>query len=345
MFRAVGRRGAVGCAQGAKRPERGALPAERPSAAEPRLESVKKILTQSSVPLQDQPLAATRRPRVRFGEAERSAEPQCRALRYRQLVPADEVVLGSTAAVIAHLLDEKRGDRRWFRGQGCDTRSLVPSLYRKLDDTSPANVLAVEQRLITRFRQRSLPLWPEGYPQSQWEQLFAMQHYGVPTRLLDWSENALAGLYFASDHDPSRCECGGTCRPTLWVLDPVALNQSNPRLDGMPVSILASSDLEAAPWEPGTLEAQFPPSSIAMYGTHNSLRISAQQGTFTVSGKDITPLEGTAPASEPGVLMRIVVDLTHDQIRADLRTLGISPAVIYADLPSLARDIADTEIF
>ena len=33
--------------------------------------------------------------------------------------------------------------------------------------------------------------WPAGYPQNDWEHFFAMQHFGMPPRLLDWTENLL----------------------------------------------------------------------------------------------------------------------------------------------------------
>lgn len=48
--------------------------------------------------------------------------------------------------------------------------------------------------------------------------LCLMQHYGMPTRLIDWSENLLVGLYFASQPDD------GT-DGALFALDPFKLNR------------------------------------------------------------------------------------------------------------------------
>jgi FRG domain len=31
----------------------------------------------------------------------------------------------------------------------------------------------------------------------KWERLAFMQHYGVPTKLMDWSTNVTAAIYFA----------------------------------------------------------------------------------------------------------------------------------------------------
>lgn len=207
-------------------------------------------------------------------------------------------------------------------------------------------MLKAEQRLITRFRQRSLPYWPEGYPQKDWEHLFAMQHFGIPTRLLDWTESLMVGLFFALDHDPARCYCGtGACVPTVWVLDPVKFNNLNARLSGMDLGILTTSNEELEPWAPGVDERRWAPAPVAMYGTHNSPRIVAQQGTFTVDGRDGAPLqEAPAVADNDGVLTKYHLSGDPTQLRQQLHLLGVSRAAVYPDLAGLAADITDMEL-
>lgn len=255
--------------------------------------------------------------------------------------------LPDLSALLTHLLSGADHPVRWFRGQGCDQRSLTPSLLRKLDPYTVSKMLQTEQRLITRFRQRSLPFWPEGYPQTNWEHLFAMQHFGVPTRLMDWSESAMTAAFFAADHDPQRCECRGSCRPTVWVLDPIALNRHNPRFDGYgeAMTILATSDKALEPWAPGTEETRFAPRAVALYGTHNSARIAAQQGTFTVAGKQNESLDNTpAVVANDGVLEKLTVDASHQDLMKSLRVLGVTRAAVYPDLASLSVDISSMEL-
>jgi hypothetical protein len=251
------------------------------------------------------------------------------------------------AALLSHLLSREDDGVRWFRGQGCELRPLRPSLVRRLQPYDAQAMIAMELRLITRFRQRSLPLWPEGYPQTNWEHLFAMQHFGVPTRLLDWSESAAMAAFFAADHDPARCECGrGTCKATVWVIDPIELNRRNSRLDGYgdAISILATSDDALEPWSPGTEERRFAPWPVALYGTHNSPRIVAQQGTFTVAGKEAAALnEVPAVTESDGVLEKIIVTADRAEIMRSLRLIGVTRAAVFADLPSLSADISSIE--
>lgn len=237
----------------------------------------------------------------------------------------------------------------WFRGQGCASYGLTPSIWRRLKplhgqaEVQSSQVLEVETRLLTRFRQRSLPYWPAGYPQSDWEHLFAMQHYGLPTRLLDWTGNLLMGVYFSLDHKVDECSCGtAACQPTIWVLDPVKLNRTNPRLDGLPVGVLATSDKLLEQWEPGVIDTQFAPAPVAIYGTYNSERIAAQHGAFTVSGKTIRPLDEVA--TQDGVLHKIVLTGDRSVIQRQLQLMGVSRSTVYPGLAELAQDIANEEI-
>jgi len=84
----------------------------------------------------------------------------------------------------------------------------------------------------------------------------------------------MLGTYFAADHDPRHCECKtGDCLPTVWVLDPVKLNEFNPRLDGIKPGVMTTTDKLAELWAPGVSDTTWAPSPIAIYGTHNSPRI------------------------------------------------------------------------
>ena len=89
--------------------------------------------------------------------------------------------------------------RYMFRGHGNKEWRLAPGVYRPdfneaCNDDEDAR-LRIEQHLFQDFAILSAALRSG---QETPCNLYALQqHHGMPTRLLDWSNNALAALYFA----------------------------------------------------------------------------------------------------------------------------------------------------
>lgn len=116
----------------------------------------------------------------------------------------------------AEIRESNSDDLLLFRGQPVD-EPLLPkmarlhAIHRKYDISQRHDLLDSEARMLSDFKRRSRPLIP-ATPESEWEWLALAQHHGMETRLLDWSSNALVGLYFALEddrHDAQRI---------IWVL-------------------------------------------------------------------------------------------------------------------------------
>ena len=120
-------------------------------------------------------------------------------------------------------LRSNRNKRLWYRGCGRASHKLKPSLYRHKKHQTIEEILSLEKALLARFRQRSIPFHSRPLA-DEWEWLFLMQHYGVPTRLLDWSESPLMALFFAVTSAPHKI--GKSGRPLfssdacIWLLNP-----------------------------------------------------------------------------------------------------------------------------
>jgi hypothetical protein len=187
-----------------------------------------------------------------------------------------------------------------------------------------------------------------------------MQHHGLSTRLLDWSEGLHLAAYFAAsspqDKSPEHLELHGgeqsACTPCVWVLDPRAWNKAVPQLYDADKGILTTADEEMRAWEPveatttvrasGPARASWP---VAIYGTHNSARISVQRGNFTVAGKDWKPMEGFCKENAEAAKALTLIRLTSDRslLLRELSILGIGESAVYPDLVGLARELEAME--
>lgn len=232
----------------------------------------------------------------------------------------------------------------WYRGVGDIIYKLVPALYRHKKTKGADGLAALERQIMTRFRQRSLPYHDRSLG-DDWDALFFMQHYGVPTRLLDWTENPFVALHFALMSSESTVSTSGKVAfpsdAALWILDPIAWNRHALRHISYSAGVLTPDDdaLKGYRPTPGFSGMQNLP--VAIYGAHNSPRIVAQQGVFTVFGREASAMEDAfAKDTFPsGCLAKIVFAKSAiPAIKKSLLSHGMTESVVFPDLEGLARE-------
>jgi hypothetical protein len=123
------------------------------------------------------------------------------------------------------------GEEAYFRGHTSRTHQLLPSLFRACaDEVATAKesgaevtkkIRKLESDLFYEFAGRAREL--DGLGITDWDVLFWMQHYGTPTRLLDWTEVLGVAVYFAQ----LNVRDDATDVPCVWVLNPYAMNEAH----------------------------------------------------------------------------------------------------------------------
>lgn len=209
----------------------------------------------------------------------------------------------------------------WFRGQSKSSWQLKPCLTRK-----PGG-LNHEQALAKRFKQNAFLLVSQR-PQTEWEWLFVMQHHGVPSRLLDWTESPLVGLYFAvNEHFKSD--------GALWALLPIELN----RFANAPTPI---GDLPAFDEDeflknylPSVLakEKQTELKTVASLAARNTARSQAQLTVFTITHRESTPIEEIGAGWH--VWRYIVPAGAKRKIQSELEHLHITRLTLFPELSNV----------
>ena len=245
--------------------------------------------------------------------------------------------IGSLAeylAYVGYLATLSEGDL-WFRGLSQARYDLIPGIYREAGawEYSPSSANQLFNDFIMKAK------GSVGVKDcTKWEWLQLMQHYGLPTRLLDWTEGALIGLYFAvRGRDPISV-------PSVWVLDPFWLNQMSAgsnvvfttdaliQTKGDDIANIYVSDHDELPAPP-----------VAVIPSYFTERISAQKGHFTVHGSDRSGMTAAHQRQPEGlhlVQLKISTQAAAD-IKADLSRAGITETSIFPDLEGLARELKD----
>ena len=110
------------------------------------------------------------------------------------------VELNSEAHIVETLVDLK--GKQWLsRGQSKLYGALVPSIDRfRFSSVSRPDKLLRERESIDRFRETARFFADDGEREALVDDivtLMVLRHYGVPTRLLDWSQSPFVAAYFS----------------------------------------------------------------------------------------------------------------------------------------------------
>lgn len=227
----------------------------------------------------------------------------------------------------------KGWDTKWYRGAKNPSHQLVPKIFRNIDHANREGYLAVEfrRRAHARLKEISTPF--------DW--LCAMQHFGIPTRILDWTESLPVALYFAV-----RPLGFMEIVPTVWVLDPFRLYAESfkkAKKEIIPIpefdSVEANCDLAFDEWD-GKLLKNATELPLPVAPNFIFERLALQNGAFTLHGKSQLALEKLLDqAGEPMLYKFVARETALTEIYRSLDLLIPSDDAVFPDLEGLKEQI------
>lgn len=195
-----------------------------------------------------------------------------------------------------------------FRGQLID-KPLIPKIGR----LGISDVKVFENDLFEDFSKRYVAFSEKKYDNAL-DLLALGQHFGLPTRLLDWSENALVALWFATEKEINESYS------VVWMFMPDQDDIINTKL-----------------LNPFTLK-----STKVFCPNHISQRITAQSGWFTchklMSTNTFLRFETLAKYKQKLIKIKIPKKL-FPEIRLKLNSMGVNSSTVYPDLAGLAAHL------
>ncbi len=237
---------------------------------------------------------------------------------------------------------DSRGDSRplWFRGQRSAEWDLRPRIYR------PEYEKAEESEIRLEFEGHGLQLTTTNLSPTKWEWYFLMQHYGAPTRLLDWTGNPLAALFFAiveAREDVKKDDAA------VWAFDPWRWNKLHG--DGLRGPALPAWE-ETKPYLPDLEDASdgvrvqksWP---IAIEPPSIDRRLASQTARFLLFGKkkdlvkaaDRTDI-GSRSKKQSRLVQIIIERKKLESVRLELDDLGINHRILFPDLQGLGTHLS-----
>lgn len=213
------------------------------------------------------------------------------------------------------------------RGQGGEY-DLLPSAMR-LDKSK----IRKYSRMASQYFLNEFKISSHNYMKfpadirSEYEWMVYAQHYGIPTRLLDFTFSHVVSLMFAvenafEDEDNKDAE--------VWFLNPTQLNNKYAHRTEI-LNIANGENLNLEQYE----------GPVAIKARKLNERINAQNGLFVYFQEVIDPVESPLnKVVDESILKRLVIKGEYKKdILASLFSMGIGYTTLYPELQSVSKDI------
>ena len=220
------------------------------------------------------------------------------------------------------------GLRLWYRGDDCADRPLVPSIQRT------EKGMQLERYMTNDFYIRAHQIMsnpPQKHNYAAWVSI--MQHYGLPTRMLDWSKSPLIAAFFATETFATNPDS----HATIWVLVPDLFNESM----GFgrciyPIDADTTQEMLLPAFKHAHHNPELVDRILAVSSIDNNLRMYSQQANFTVHNSE----KRLQDICSDDVLYKVIIPRDRKKYFSEsLRVFGITESFVYPDLDHISKDL------
>jgi hypothetical protein len=235
-----------------------------------------------------------------------------------------------------------RARKLWFRGHPDARWELEPGVLREgfIKATAPGaeveaadrgQPLAAEIELNSQFRRQSAALVPPGAELV--DIYFLAQHHGLPSRLLDWTINPLAALFFAV------VDCPDQDGAVLAIWSDEVLDDASPRTPPRQRPPFGKRH----PLVTATVAFLFGEGELPEDRAVLPVLPELQPGRMRHQGACFTLHMPGAPAMGSRLALRFQVgNQSKNEIRRGLAAIGVSWFSLFPDLDHLTRELRAT---
>jgi len=239
------------------------------------------------------------------------------------------------------------GSNYVFRGQSSYDWRLATSFEREVKSVDWSGWYDLEDKIIFEFK-RQAHHYISHLPTNNLEWLALMQHYGCPTRLLDFTRSFWIALFFAID--------GANSDSAVWIIDTsYYVKRDDPMWKDYRISSynkIAEEEINAV--LKGDNEKEFKSGVIFAEPAMLNQRLSIQKGLFAFptalnltfwknlsSHSQIYDLKDDETTYFP-IIHKVKIPVTmHGELIQLLTSMNISSATLYPGLSGFAKSLAN----